>query len=283
MNDLIERVERRLGTRPRSVTPLSGGCIGSVYRAILPDGTSVVVKAADAGGTLDIEGFMLGYLADHSGLPVPRVLVSEPDLLIMEFVPGRSRFDDSAQRHAAELLADVHSRTSTHFGFERATLIGGLPQPNGPRSSWIEFFRDQRLMHMADAALEEGGLGRSLHSRLARLASRLPEFLGEPRQPALIHGDVWTTNVLAEGGRITAFLDPAIHYADPEIELAFITLFNTFGQPFFDRYQKLRPIRAGFFEVRRHVYNLYPLLVHVRLFGGSYAESVSESLSQLGL
>ncbi len=78
------------------------------------------------------------------------------------------------------------------------------------------------------------------------------------------------------------FVDPAIYYAHPEIELAFTTLFGTFERPFFDRYHELRPIAPGFFEERRDIYNLYPLLVHVRLFGGSYVSSVERTLRQFG-
>lgn len=88
--------------------------------------------------------------------------------------------------------------------------------------------------------------------------------------------------MLAENGRITAFLDPAIYYAHPEIELAFTTLFGTFDHAFFSRYHEKRPIAPDFFEARRDIYNLYPLLVHVRLFGGSYVHSVTRILEQFG-
>jgi fructosamine-3-kinase len=98
----------------------------------------------------------------------------------------------------------------------------------------------------------------------------------------LIHGDVWTTNVLASGEEITAFLDPAIYFAHSEIELAFTKLFGTFGRSFFDHYHQLRPIEAGFFEERCDLYNLYPLLVHVRLFGGTYVASVERILKRFG-
>jgi fructosamine-3-kinase len=81
-------------------------------------------------------------------------------------------------------------------------------------------------------------------------------------------------------GRIAGFIDPAIYHADPEIELAFSTVFGTFGEPFFRRYAELRPIRPGFFEVRRDLYNLYPLLVHARLFGGGYRSQVSRIVSR---
>ena len=109
---------------------------------------------------------------------------------------------------------------------------------------------------------------------------KLERYIDSGTRPSLIHGDVWGGNVLARGGRIAAFVDPAIYFADAEIELAFSTLFGTFGEAFFDRYRQIRPIAPGFFEVRRDLYNLYPLLVHTRLFGASYAASVKRSLAR---
>jgi fructosamine-3-kinase len=94
---------------------------------------------------------------------------------------------------------------------------------------------------------------------------------------------MWGGNVLAQKGQITGFVDPAIYYADAEIELAFSTLFSTFGDDFFSRYQEHRPLAPGFFEERRDIYNLYPLLVHVCLFGGSYVNSVDAILKRFGI
>lgn len=281
---LSERLTPILGTRPGRLRPLSGGCIGDVFAAELPDGERIVIKADDGPHPqLDLEGYMLRYLAEHSNLPVPTVIHSAPDLLVMTFVPGDSVFPPATQQHAAELLADLHNVTSTQFGLERDTLIGGLPQPNAPSDSWLTFFREQRLLAMGRQALDAGRLPAQVWVRVEKLAERLDRWLSEPGQASLIHGDVWTTNVLAEHGRVTAFIDPAIYYADPEIELAFTTLFGTFGEPFFRRYDEIRPLSPGFFEERRDLYNLYPLLVHVRLFGGSYVNSVTRILSRFGV
>jgi fructosamine-3-kinase len=169
-----------------------------------------------------------------------------------------------------------------HHGLEEPTLIGGLHQPNPWADSWLTFFREQRLLYMGREAVRRGRLPEAIFGRLAEFAAHLDRWLMEPQRPSLIHGDVWTTNVLALGDQVTGFVDPAIYYADPEIELAFITLFGTFARPFFTRYQEIRPLAPGFFEERRDIYNLYPLLVHVTLFGGGYVHSVDETLQQFG-
>lgn len=280
---LADIVARELGTTIVSARALSGGCIGEVSRIDLADGRRIVAKV-DRGASpkLDIEGFMLRYLRAHSALPVPEVLWSEAKALLMSFETGESHFSARGQVHAAELLAALHGNASPEFGLERDTLIGGLHQPNTPSNSWVDFFRQHRLLHMSREAHREGHLPADLLKRLERFAADLDRFIAEPPHPALLHGDVWTTNVLAENHRITAFLDPAIYYGHPESELAFTTLFGTFGPAFFEAYNAIRPIAPGFFEVRRDLYNLYPLLVHVRLFGTGYLSGVSSAIARHG-
>ncbi len=277
--ELSTRLTTIFDTPVSHLSPLSGGCVGEVYRAELSDGRAFVVKVDRASSpVLEREGWMLRYLAEHTRLPVPEVVYSDASLLVMTFLPGSSHFDARSEAHAAELLAELHAITAPAFGLERDTLIGGLHQPNPWTESWIAFFRDHRLRYMARAAYEAGRLPAETLREVERLAGKLDRWLDEPPRPALIHGDVWSGNVLAQDGRITGFLDPAIYFADPEMELAFITLFHTFGDVFFRRYDELHGIRPGFWEVRRDLYNLYPLLVHVRLFGGGYVGAVQHIL-----
>lgn len=281
--DIRQEIEIATNAHITDIAPLSGGCIGQVYRVVLNDGRILVAKADDGSRPkLDIEGFMLTYLAEHTQLPVPLVYLSTPRLLLMEFLTGNSHFSGAAQEDAAEQLAALHTISAPQFGLERDSLIGGLHQPNPWTDSWLAFFAQQRLILMADTAVQAGRLSTNILKRIQRFCEYLDRWLEEPPHPSLIHGDVWTTNVLAVNGRITGFIDPAIYYADPEIELAFTTLFGTFGDPFFKRYQEIRPLRPGFFDTRRDIYNLYPLLVHVRLFGGSYVASVEQTLRRFG-
>ncbi len=260
---------------PRHVvrsTPLAGGCVGEVRRLDLDDGSRLVAKL---GPGLEAEAFMLQWLADHTRLPLPRLQHASDEVILMEFVETGGAL---AQEDAADHLATLHQHAWERFGFTRNTAIGGLDQPNQPADRWCDFFRHQRLLAMADQAHAAGRLPTALRHHLDRLAERLDQWLDEPPAPSLIHGDAWGGNILCRHDRVIAFVDPAIHYADAEIELAFGTLFGTFDERFFARYAEHRPLRPGFWEARRDLLNLYPLLVHVRLFGGSYVGDVERTV-----
>ncbi|MCC7166931.1 MAG: fructosamine kinase family protein, partial [Rhodospirillales bacterium] len=230
--DWQARAERALGARIAAAHPLSGGSVAQVRALDLADGRRVVAKMGGQG--LAIEGWMLDQLAGK--VPVPKVLLAEPDLLLIEHIAAGDGLDGAAEIHAAQLIAALHAHTQPLYGLARDTMIGGLPQPNGPLESWIEFFARRRLLAMAEAARAEGAIDAALLRRIERLAGRLERWIARPAAPALIHGDLWAGNVLAKKGRIVGFVDPAIYYADPEIELAFATLFHTMGQAFFGEY-----------------------------------------------
>jgi len=279
--NLAEAIERAIGEPALRLTRLGGGCVGDVARADLASGRRVVVKSGDAASGLEVEGDMLRHLGAN-GLPVPAVLHGEPGLLVMEYVETSDGIDGTVEEHAADLLAALHGVEGTAYGFAHDTVIAQLPQPNAESADWRGFFRDQRLMAMVQSAEAAGRLPSRMRGRIEKLAGRLDEWITDPGPPSLIHGDMWGGNVLTLDGRVAAFIDPAIYHADAEIELAFATLFNTFGDRFFDRYREHRPLKPGFFEERRDLYNLYPLLVHVRLFGGHYVDSVDRTLERFG-
>ena len=252
--------------------------ISQVLRVELAGSKSIVAKVGDGGHDLRIEAYMLRYLREHSGLPVPAVLHDEPNLLLMEFVDGRIKWEGNCLRHLGELLARCHQVTSPTYGHERDTLIGPLHQPNPQMASWIAFFREQRLLYMIGIAGASGNLPAELELRLLRIAEQLDKYLIEPAKPALIHGDMWKTNVISREGRVAGIIDPALYYAHNEMELAYMTLFSGTGEEFFAVYTDYIPIEEEFFITRRHIYNLYPLLIHLTIFGEKYLEPLHETL-----
>ena len=288
IGELKMRLEDVLGSPVVEASPLPVG-FGLVGRDVrLADGRRLAVKAhlGNHGRTssLALEAYMLGELARHSGLPVPHVHYADAFLLVMDFIAhDGGGITPSVERHAGELIANLHATRREGFGYERDTLIGPLAQPNPKYPRWVPFFGDQRLWFMARQAHEEGSLPAALLGRIERLAERIDNYLVEPAFPSLLHGDLWTGNALVRGDRIAGFVDPAIYCGSPEIELAFATLFGTFGEAFFEAYEGLMKLEPGFHEERRDIYNLYPLLVHVRLFGSSYLARIDATLGRLGL
>jgi hypothetical protein len=122
-------IEAATGLRPLRAAPLTGGCIGEVWRVAMPDGATLVAKTAADSGALALEGWMLDYLARHSALPGPKVVHADDRLLLMEHIDGGDPIDAGAERHAAELLAALHAIEAPSFGLERDTPIGGLAAP----------------------------------------------------------------------------------------------------------------------------------------------------------
>jgi fructosamine-3-kinase len=283
---LRERLEAALGARVIALSSIPVGFGLAGYKVDLADGRALAVKLRRESQRADLrlEAYMLGELARHSDLPVPAVHVTEPDLLVTDFIQtDGGGITPVVERHAAQLIAALHVTPRPAFGYERDTLIGPLPQPNPKMDRWIPFFRDHRLLAMARAAEAEEKLPVKLLTRLERLGERLPEYLTEPPAPSLLHGDLWTGNMLVRGDRIAGFVDPAIYCGHPEIELAFTTMFGTFGQAFFDAYEAFLPLESGFHELRSALYLLYPTLVHVRLFGSAYLQPIEQTLKRVGL
>ena len=276
------KIERALRRRVRTWQPLAGGMISQVLRVDLAGGESVVAKVGDGSHDLTIEAYMLRYLRERSGLPAPTVLYDEPNLLLMEYVDGRIEWEGDVLRHLGELLARCHEVTSPCYGLERDTLIGPLHQPNPQMTSWIAFFREHRLLYMIGVARESGFLPAELERRLRRIAVKLDRYLIEPAKPALIHGDMWKTNVISRAGRVVGIIDPALYFAHNEMELAYMTLFGGTGEACFSAYAETIPIDDDFYATRRHLYNLYPLLIHLTLFGDKYLPPLHEALARFG-
>lgn len=288
MSSRAEYLEELLGVRPDNLAPVHLSDWAEVMRAEMPDGARYAVKLPrgtaprtdGAASMTEIEARMLNYLREHSELPVPDVIAVSPRALVLSYVEGGDPLDADAQRDAAGHMAALHNIRAAEFGLEFDTLYGPAHQPNRRHASWVAFFRKHRLLHMAGLAFQAGRMDEEMLLRIRALAEKLDDLIEEPRSPSLLHGDLWQGNLLVRDGRIAAFIDPAIYYGHGEMDLAFSTLFGTMSDAFFDAYREQRPIADGFFEQRRDIYNLWPLLGHVLFFGGSYLGQVDAILSR---
>ncbi|MDF1485025.1 fructosamine kinase family protein [Ramlibacter sp. H39-3-26] len=277
------RIERLLGRRPLALQPLQGAGASRALCARFASGDRVMAKRARPGQPPRLEARMLADLR-AAGLPVPDILAVDDGMLVLAwFDHDPAGLPAAAQRAAGRALAQLHGAPcgdGSGHGYD--TTLGGLPQPNPATPRWRDFFRDQRLLLRADGALAAGRLPPALRRRIDGVAARLDEWIDEPAAPSLLHGDLWGGHMLGRADGAVAFINPAIHRGHAEADLAMATLFGSVDMGFLDAYQEARPLRPGFFTVRRNVYNLVPLLALVERTGAAYVPAVEQALELLG-
>lgn len=269
---LNARIEAAAGSPVAHTAPMGGAHGAALIAVDLADGQRLVAKT---GVGLEAEGFCLSYLARATVCPVPQLLLADDDLLLMTRIEGSTgAAGKDAQRDLARVLAELHTIVGPRYGFSRATPHAGFLQPNDWDRDWHRFYGEQRLMFVARQ------IGTEIALRVEKLVARLPDLLPKPKAPGLIHGDLWGGNIISRDGRIAAFVDPSLYFADPEIEIAFLTLFGDVGEDFLAVYDERRKLSPDFRETRRDLYCLWHLLVHLKLFGGSYRAQIDAILNR---
>lgn len=133
---------------------------------------------------------------------------------------------------------------------------------------------------MGDQIARTGRVKPAFMDKLDQLISKLDNFLPKTPKASLLHGDVWRGNMLFQDNKIAAFIDPAISYGHHEMDLAFIDLMGGLDPVFFDAYHQISTIDAGFHKERKAIYQLWPLLVHIKLFGGGYVKDAEMILDR---
>ena len=225
----------------------------------------MIVKSTTYDARLEAEGLTaLG----RAGAPVPEVVDARRDRLVIAEVGGP---EDWAGIGRA--LAVCHRATVAAYGYHRDNVIGPLPQTNTWQSSWPRFYVEQRL----DPYLDDLKSDLSNRLRHAFESGSLDDLLEHGQTPSLVHGDLWAGNIV--DGRW--LIDPAVHYADRELDLAFAAVFGGIPERMWSSYREEWPLDEGW-EQRRPALQLYHLLVHVRLFGGGYERMVADRLDALG-
>jgi fructosamine-3-kinase len=275
-----------LGSEIATARGLAGGDINVAYELALVDGRRLFVKTNDHSprGMFAAEARGLSWLAEAGALRLPEVVaVAAPDdpqqFLVLELVltgaPGRD-FDE----RLGQGLAALHRAGAPAFGLDHDNFIGSLPQANAPAGSWPEFYRARRLEAQLRRAADNGRASSRMRQGFDRLFRALEELCGPAEPPARLHGDLWGGNLLCDENGAPCLIDPAVYGGHREIDLAMMRLFGGFGGRVFEAYDEAWPLADGHQE-RVSLYQLYPLMVHVNLFGGSYVGSVEAALDRL--
>lgn len=209
----------------------------------------------------------------NSGLRIPSVAAWQmqesgtPGFLLLEYINEGSGNSSDSFTFGSQ-LAVLHNSKADNFGLSYNNYIGSLPQENGEYEDWNTFFAEKRINPQLKMAVDSGKLSQGLLANWKRLVNRLDVLL-PPTEPSLIHGDLWSGNYLFDEHGVAVLIDPAVYYGHPEMDLAFSKMFGGFSGAFYEGYESVSPLPGGFLD-RVPVYNMYPLLVHVNLFGGHY-------------
>lgn len=276
---------RRLGSRVAHERSLPGGDINDAHALTLEDGRKLFLKTQRRApaGFFESEALGLDWLRVAAVIRIPRVVAvaDETDavpflaLELLESAPPQKCFDELL----GQRLAALHRTWPGAVGLPRDNFIGLLPQSNATTSSWAEFWRARRLEPQLRRCVDAGRASYALRRGFERLFATLPELLGPEEAPARLHGDLWGGNVHVDEAGEPALIDPAVYAGNREVDLAMMRLFGGFSERVFQAYDEAFPLAPEAHE-RVALYQLYPLLVHANLFGGSYARSVERALTQ---
>lgn len=267
MCELSQHAAELLGEIPSLAEHLSGGDLSCVVRMHMPSGRTVIVKN---GPLPKAEATMLCALA-RAGVPAPGVIAANTNALVLEDLPENGGLSELGWAELGRALRIMHSASGPAYGWDGDYAFRHVAIENAWLSDWPTFWAVRRLMPGASALPD--GLARAVQHACNRLHDLLPSF-----PPAsLLHGDLWSGNIVANDGRLAGLIDPACYYGHHEVDLAMLTLFGRPDPAFWSSYGAPPP---GW-EIRQAVYQLWPAITHVRLFGQGYVTLVRELLGRL--
>ena len=263
---------------------VSGGGINAAYH-LNNDTQSYFVKLNTPERELmfEAEAKGLSELADTQCIRIPKVIcfgqTSQNSYLVLEYIPCNP-FNTNSSRLLGQQLAQLHQIEQPYFGWHCDNTIGSTPQYNPRQHDWLIFWQQHRLQQQLSFA-KQNGYAHQLQDKGDKLTERLANFFDDYQaKPALLHGDLWGGNAAADPNGNPIIYDPACYYGDREADIAMTELFGGFSPDFYAAYNATYPLDDGY-KTRKTLYNLYHILNHVNLFGGSYLSQASNMLDQL--
>ena len=264
------------------VKPISGGCINQAWKAEDQSGKSWFIKSNSAQllFMFEAEAHGLQEIIDTNSIRAPKPLCSvvcgNSAYLIMEYISLEGSPSDQL---LGQQLATMHQHLAPVFGWKQDNTIGSTLQSNTQHSSWLTFWRYERLEFQLSLALKNGIPHRAFDAGM-QLADNLGCFFTHYQPtPSLLHGDLWGGNY-SVNDRNPVIYDPAVYYGDHETDLAMMELFGQPTASFFSAYHEHFPIDSGY-AIRKTLYNLYHILNHFNLFGGEYASQSQSMINKL--
>jgi fructosamine-3-kinase len=261
-----------------TIHPVSGGDINAVYRLSRPNEKTEIIKINDANAypqMLEKEANGLNELHKNKALHIPNVLAQEEleglQYLILEYIP-QGEINQLFWENFGQGLAKQHSITQPTFGFDADNYIGSLNQSNTPHQNWADFLINERLIPQVKLAVDKGVITGSESKQFERIYSEA-NSLWPNEKPALLHGDLWSGNYIKGTQNQPYLIDPAVYYGHREMDLGMMLLFGGFDAHLFTIYDETFALEHGW-KGRIQYNQLYPLLVHLNLFGRTYFSQI---------
>lgn len=260
---------------------VGGGSINDTYRISFGD-KNVFCKINSATKFPQLfakEKNGLELICKQGIIKVPSVIncfeFEDKQILLLEWINEGKR-TEGFWRTFGEQLAALHQQSSDYFGLDEDNYMGSVPQSNQKHSDWNSFFAEERLQPMIERCFDKNLLTKNHLQAFENLQQKLPDIF-KREKPSLLHGDLWSGNFMCNQNSEPILIDPAVYYGHRSIDLAMTTLFGGFRQPFYDAYHYHFPLPVNY-EEQWAVCNLYPLLIHLYLFGTSYLSQIETTL-----
>ena len=273
-------IEHHFGREPSRIVKLTGGNINEIYQAFLPK-KLVVIKINNSQSLPQLfEKEKQGLaLLSRSTFIVPKPIkigsINDTPFLIMDYIEQGNSLNWAV---FGEKLAQLHQIEGKYFGLDHDNYIGSLEQVNQECGAWSEFYTNHRLLALTAKARNQGLFEKKHCIWVEKLCHRLDELIPTCK-PSLIHGDLWSGNLLIHTSGHPALIDPAVYFGHPEMDWAMLSLFGSYPEEAMDGYLNVNPLEKGLNE-RMDIHQLYPLLVHLILFGKGYLSGVESTLKK---
>ena len=282
MEQLQAQLSHTLDEEITSLVFFSKGQIGDIYK--VKTNTNVyVLKTSEPSSKLQIEANMLEDINKYH-IAVPEVYDVSDTYLLMSYIESTKLAKCAEEIAAAKVLSDLHAVTNDArmYGYYYNTTIGSFTQKNEQTQyNWTLFLGQMRIMPMARICYDKGYIDKGLVEKLELLCRDMYKRIDMAEiRPSLLHGDLWEGNILFNMNGAT-LIDPALSFGDKEMDLAYILMFDTFGKTFFEHYEEVHTLSKDFYDVKVPLYQIYPLLVHVALYGGNYIQQLEHLLKRL--
>lgn len=264
--------------------PVGGGSINDTYKVIINGSKKYFLKLNSLvafPGLFEKEKNGLEFLARQNCIRIPSIIFYETadnyQLLLLEWIEAGIR-NESFWKKFGEQLAQLHIISAEHFGFPEDNYMGSLPQENTIANNWVEFFIQYRLQPQINLARNQDRLDKSHIASFEILFKKLDSIFNTEKS-SLLHGDLWSGNFMCTDQSLPVLIDPAVYFGHRNMDLAMTTLFGGFDKTFYDSYHYYYSLPPNYRE-QWEVCNLYPLLIHLNLFGKSYLPGITSTLKK---